>query len=268
MAQLRSHMIDGSKTTRLRVGIRWNPLERDDIGDAYGLESAVEARAELGAVRQHIKTTRLVGRFLRWTRVFGNRAAKIERSLDQSLGKEKAMEKYLSQEKLPSYDLDLCCFCYGRDGKLLKFVSPVSRETKDDLQKKPAFMHTGDATTGEVHAAVGGIFDEEILVDLTAIDSAIDTVFFVIVSVSHGFHQIKGGFWSIISTRDEDELLSTRMQTKEQHRIHVMAKLSRIQEMWSLEEISGYCPIDNNSKIALQHRIDQMITTHYPVTSA
>ncbi|MGB9153322.1 MAG: TerD family protein, partial [Alphaproteobacteria bacterium] len=263
MADLRSLTVSESKTTHLRVGIKWDPLERDDIADAYGIESPKEARAELLAIIQQINTARLIGKFLKLTVIFSNRGQKFDRTIDQKIAKKKALEKYLSQEKLASYDLDLCCFCYDLHGKLVKFVSPVSSEAKDDLQKKPAFMHTGDATEGTVHESTS-TFDEEILVDLTAIDPAIDTVFFVVVSVNHGFNHIKGGFWSIISTKDEEELLSAKMLAKDPHKVHVAAKLTRLGgSTWLLDEIVGFPPIDANGKISLQRRIDQAISTYY-----
>lgn len=258
METLRSFTIEASKTTHLRVGIKWDPLERDDIAEAYAIESLAEARAELAAITKHISSTLFMSKLLKSSVIFANAGIKMERTLDQSADKKKALEKYISQAKLPSYDLDLCCFCYGSNNNLVKYVTPNTLEKKEDLQKKQAFMHTGDATTG-----TSGVYDEEILVDLSAIDPAIDKIFFVITSVSHDFHLIKGGFWNIVSTRDEDELLPTKLVTKAEARAHVMAKLWRFGNAWNLDEIAQFCPVDKNEKISMERRVNQMLKTRF-----
>ena len=258
MASLRSFTIDASKTTHLRVGIKWDPLERDAIGDAYGIESLEDARGRLKAANQQLKSMALMSKLLRMTVVFAAAGLKVQKSHDQIVAKKKAMEKYLSQAKLPSYDLDLCCFCYEANGRMAKYVTPLSMEKGEELKKQPAFMHTGDATTG-----TSGVFDEEILVNLDAIDPTIDKVFFVITSVSHDFNLIKGGFWNIVSTKDEDELLPTKMLTEAQVRVHVMAKLTRFGMAWMLDEIAEFCPVDKNEKIAMERRVNTMLKERY-----
>jgi len=258
MEGLRSFTIEASKTTHLRVGIKWDPLERDDIADAYGIESLAEARADLVGVTKQIASTRFMSKLLRMSILFANAGIAMEKTLDQSLAKKKALEKYVSQGKLASYDLDLCCFCYDQNNRMVKYVTPVTLEKQDELQKEPAFMHTGDATTG-----TSGVFDEEILVNLSAIDPAIEKVFFVITSVNHDFRYIKGGFWNIVSTKDEDELLPTKIVTQAQVRVHVMARLSRFGNAWALDEIAEFCLVDKNEKISIDRRVNQMLKTRY-----
>jgi hypothetical protein len=141
---------------------------------------------------------------------------------------------------------------------MVKFISPVSAETKIDLQKKQAFMHTGDATTG-----TSGVFDEQLLVDLNVVDEAVDKIFFIAVSVSHGFNDIKGGYWAIVSTKTEKELLSSKMETDEPAKFYIMAQVTRDGGGWMLDEILGFCNVIDDKKISLQRRIDMAIAEKY-----
>jgi stress response protein SCP2 len=120
-------------------------------------------------------------------------------------------------------------------------------------------MHTGDDMTG-----TGDTFDEEILVNLRAIDATIHHVFFVVVSIHHGFDEIKGGFWSIISTKGEQKLFSTHLKGQSRDHLHVMARLSRGDGVnWSLENIAAYVPFDKDEKVPIQERIDRALSSLY-----
>jgi stress response protein SCP2 len=252
MTSPRSHTINAIKPTHLRVGIKWDPLERDKIKESHALGHANEVRKELAFTLRQIKTQQSIIKLLRLTFFFRTKDMKFERLRDQYLARKKALEKFLAQENVNSYDLDLCGFCYDRDGKLVKFVSPESTETRNTMQKQMAFMHSGDDNTG-----TGEIFDEELLINLYALDEAIHQVFFVVVSINHGFDQIKGGFWSIVHTAGEKELLSATLCTQLQHRVHVMAKLSRNGESWLLDQIADYCSLGKDENIPLHLKMDQ-----------
>ena len=257
MAPLRSLTINATPATHLRAGIKWDPLERDDIEEAYEIGSADNAREELKVLTKQIKTSERIIRFLRFLTLFYKAADRYERLRGQQLARKKLLEKYLAQAKMPSFDLDLCCFCYDRDNKLVEYVSPVLMETQDE-QSRMAFMHSGDDSTG-----TGDAFDEELLVKLAAIKEKIYQVFFVVISINHGFDQIKGGFCSIVNTSGEQELLATKLRTPLKHRVHVMAKLSRGTAGWVLDEISEYLPLMNHATIPLHIRLDELLTKQY-----
>ena len=262
MPSLRHHTINAKLAPHLRVGIKWDPLERDNIEETYAIGSAKNARAELKVLLKQIKNTELMAKILRATVFLHKQAARYDYLRDQQLMRKKKLEKYLAQDKLLSYDLDLCCFCYDQNGQFIEYISPVLMDTPQGRQSLLAFMHSGDDATG-----TGDAFDEEVLVKLSAINPAIHQVFFVIVSINHGFDQIKGGFWSIVSTTGEKELLSSTLRTPLQHKLHVMAKLSRGSEaednIWSLDELAEYQPLDKNEKTPLHIRIDQLLAARY-----
>ena len=260
MESPRRHTINAAQSPHLRVGIKWDQLERDNIEEAYGIGSAENARAELKALHQQIKNSEFMAKLFRAIFFLRTHAGKFDRLHDQQIARKKLLQKYVLQDTLPSFDLDLCCFCYDQDGKFLEFISPVLMDTPQARQSQLAFMHSGDDSTG-----TGEAFDEEILVKLSAINPAIHQVFFVIVSINHGFDQIKGGLWSIVNTSGEKELLSSTLRTELAHTVHVMAKLSRNAAfaVWDLNDISHYCPLDKNEKIPLHLRIDRLLTTRY-----
>jgi stress response protein SCP2 len=141
---------------------------------------------------------------------------------------------------------------------MVKHVSPLSTESRDILDKPLAFMHTGDDDTG-----TGDTFDEEILVNLPVVDNEITDIFFVILSVNHGFNEIKGGFWSIVRTVDETDLITARLQTTLQDRVHIMARLTRKDSCWELDELGAYGSLNNNEDDLLSERIDQLLTAQY-----
>ncbi len=259
MAALRSYTIPVTQPTYVRVGIKWDPLERDNIDEIYGLGSAENAQAQLDKSSRRIRTFKWVGEFFRIF-LLNKLADRIDGLREQELIVKKDMQTYLTQKKVRSYDLDLCCFCYDANGKLAGFISPVFMGEEYLPQGHRAFLHTGDDATG-----IGDAFDEELLVNLHAVDAGIHAVYFIAVSINHGFDQIKGGFWSIVRTKDETELLSLALQTKLRHRVHVMAKLSRGDGAWTLDEIAEYCPLDPDEKIDLHQRVDRLLVEHYMV---
>jgi stress response protein SCP2 len=91
----------------------------------------------------------------------------------------------------------------------------------------------------------------------------IHQIFIVVVSVNHGFDRIKGGFWSIVNTKNEEELMSVLMKTAQKHRLHIMASVSRDEASWRVKELSDYCPVENGEKTPLQNQIDKLIRDRY-----
>ena len=256
MTTLRSLSVNATPSTHLRAGIKWDPLERDNIEETYEFGSVKKAQAELNALTRQLKISEWVIKFIPPLSFFHDQASKHERLRDQRLSRKKVLEQYVAQGRLHSFDLDLCCFCYDREGKLVEYVSPASA---DELTSSAsAFTHSGDDDTG-----TGEAFDEELLVNLSAIREKIHQVFFVVVSINHGFDQIKSGFWSIVNTSGEVELLATTLHTPLKHKVHVMAKMSRRGEDWVLDELAEYLPLASSASVPLHVRLDQLITKQY-----
>jgi stress response protein SCP2 len=260
MADLRRLMINTTPLTHLRVGIKWDPLERDALGEDHAWKSAEEARGELGVVLQEIKSQRFMMKLLGLSFFFRSKIGTYARRCDQNLRKQKIIEKYLAQEDLLSHDLDLYCFCYDKDGKFVQFVSPHSTSTHEGDVVQTAFVHSGDDSSG-----TGDSFDEEMLVKLSAIDAAIDQVFFLIVAVNQGFDEIKGGFWSIVNTIGEVELLFSKIAGQTQDRVYVIAKLSRAESGWVLEELRDFCSPPEIEEMPTPIQVDQVIIDRYLV---
>lgn len=258
MTQLRINTIDTAPPTNLRVGLKWDPLARDNIAELHDVESAQEARKTLAAIPGKLWKLSLLAGILRATFMFRKVAAVVDGERQYKLIERKDLERYLTQAKLHSYDLDLCCFCYDKDGKLAGFVTPDVTEMHGTSRWDPAFLHAGNDTTG-----IGEAFDEELLIRLPLVDAAIHQIFIVIVSVNHGFDKIKGGFCSIVSTRHERELMSSVLQTPQQHRLYVMAKITRDEKFWVAREVAEYCSPEGRENALMPRRIDQLLAARY-----
>jgi len=254
----RNQLIETAKSPRLRVGIKWDPLDRDTIGEVIGHKSSKEVRQEIASLNKSAKNQIKYAKYLRMSYFFRNRAFEIERALEQTFEKKKTLEAYLSQEKLKSHDLDLCCFAYDKDGNLVKYVLPDSVETKESREKGLAFMHSGDDETG-----TGEAFDEEILVSLPHIDPAISYVFFVILSVNTGFDDVVNGYWSVVNTSGEKRLQSFTLETGKKDQIHVMTRLTRSDLGWELQKIAEFCTPEDASSVPAEKKVDAYIRDHY-----
>ncbi len=261
MTDLRSHIFPQAKQARFRVGIKWDPLERDDLAEAHALESPAAARVEYAKLARALKAkprpNGLVSLFS-FIPFIRDYQLQEERLRTEKEKRRKALAKYLAQEKMESFDLDLCAFCYDKNGKRHSFVSPVSVEEEEAIGKESAFIHSGDDMTG-----TGDLFDEDMQVNLSALDPAIESVFFVIVSNHHGFDEIKGGSWSFINTWGETEIFSATLKTQKKDRLHVIGRLMREEESWKLQEIADYCPLDDSEALSLDQRVDAVLSSRY-----
>lgn len=249
-----------TRPTYIRAGIKWNPLERDNIEELHNFGSPQNARRKLAAIPRQIKLLSSLAILMRVSLIGIKLAPRVDLLRKHKITEKQALQEYLKQAKLHSYDLDLCCFCYGVDGKMIGFAMPDFTEMFGVEKFHPAFVHSGDDVTG-----TGNAYDEELLINLHGVDRAISQIFVVVASVNHGFDQIRGGYWSIISTKDEDELMSEVMQTASKHRLHVMARLVRDGDgtTWAIKRMAEYLAMDGNVKIEPQYRIDQALTTRY-----
>ena len=256
----RVHTLAAGRFARLRVGLKWDPLERDDLDECYSIGSVEEARDQLAGLKRDLARTQVFDKILRRLPFLNRTSGTREQIREGKLELKKALETYIRQGKLPSYDLDLCCITYDAEGRMVEFIDPTEVETRDKQKTQAAFMHSGDHTTG-----TSTLFDEELLVNLSAIHPDVRHIFFVALSVNHSFDKIKGGFWAVINPVDEKQLLSCNLSnTTFRHRAHVMAKLSRQDDgNWTLEDCSEYCPLDADEKIPLHQRVERLVDLRY-----
>lgn len=257
---LQRHTLKTPTPTFVRAGIKWDPLHRDDLEELYNIYSEEEAKALLMRTEQQIKIFKVIAKFLRSTALIADMAGPFEDRIEPRLKIVKDLNEYIAQAQLPSYDLDLCCFCYGKDGRFIGSIAPGLNEIEQNLkQPELAFMHSGDDVTGTADA-----FDEELLINLLAIAPDIHHVFLVVTSVNHGFNEIKGGFWSLVRTKDEFQLMAQELTTNLPHKIHVMARLSRIQEReWEIVEIAEYQPLGNVDEELVVPTISKILPAAY-----
>lgn len=263
MAYYSSQRINSNVVPRLRVGIKWNPLERDDISELYGIDSAEDAFQAKRGASVEAKVLKAILGFFKLSHLMQNKFAKFDNARAYDLQKKEQMGNYLDQKNESSFDLDLCCLCYGRDARFMKMITGNTIESygasPDD---RMAIIHSGNDLTG-----TGNAFDEELQVDLSIMGKDVGQIFFVVHSANHGFNEINGGFWAISSTSDEKELLASPLLSNGNQRIHVMARLVRDGTVggWSLDRIAEFAYLEDygDEDMPTEERIDKLISDKF-----
>ena len=263
MAKPRGYKIDAAFAAYIRAGIKWDALPRDKAAEAYGIMSIKDAKKKSLRLPLKIVMMKIAGIMMRFTILLGGAANRLDRMCEFKKGEIAALKLYLSQEKMASFDLDLCTFCYDANGTLIGYTIADVTHMKGETKWDPAFIHSGDDMTG-----TGDAVDEELVINLHGIDPAAQHVFIFVVSNNHGFNRVKGGSWSVVSTMNEEELMAGVWETTEQHRAFVMGKMTRQDHFWLVKEVAEFCPLSVDRKIPMVQRIDQMLTAQYPLASA
>jgi stress response protein SCP2 len=186
----------------------------------------------------------------------------VANSFDASadtLDKVKKMGKQLREDfTAPSYNLDLLCFKYDKNKKLVGLISPYTLVPKNADKSQLAILHSGDDPDG-----VGVGFDEEILINVADVAPNVDCVFFVVSSEDYGFDKIKGGLCALIRTKDEKELLSNNLTEGGDHQTLIFASMRRTGSDWTLENISDFIEIDEDKTSPLDDTIDDILRNRY-----
>jgi hypothetical protein len=243
----------------LRVGVKWDPIARDELNTYYGFADEATARAAFASTQKIINVYTVIIKLLKATFILETFVPFFERFRGYKIAAQKDIKNFLSEGKLASFNLDLCCYCYDKYGDFVGFISPVMVDQQYILkQDQLAFMHTGDEQTGAAKE-----YDEEILVNIPAIDPRIEQIFFVIHSVNHSFKDIKGGLWAVISTQGEKVLMSLPLETASDCRLHVIAQLDRKGTSWSLTEIAQYHPLDKQKQIPTYKTINALLMKEF-----
>jgi len=240
MTEVQTFTLEASGSQSIRLGINWTPLLRDKLEGNRAYSPSKDNLKRVIRLRAGMATLWIFALLFRITLILWPLATKLD-AYRWKLGlRLKNLYTYLSQKDLPSYDLDLCCFCYA-GGKLVGSVLPSRTEMFGKVGWLEFFNHSGDDVTG-----IGDIFDEELIVKLKAIDERIDRLFFVILSKNHGFNRIKDGTWALFDTTHETQLTSRSLKTQSANRGYVMAEASRKNGNWVIIEILEFFPVADN----------------------
>ncbi|MBC7631657.1 TerD family protein [Aeromicrobium sp.] len=146
------------------------------------------------------------------------------------LGWDAVPKKGLFGSKAQSIDLDASCMVFDASRSLIDQVWFQQLKSNDG-----AVVHTGDNRTG-----AGDGDDESIVVDLTALAPAAQTLVFVVNSFTgQTFSQIENAFCRLIDMSDESELARYELTGSGTHNAQVMAKVVRDGQGWSMTAIGS-----------------------------
>lgn len=254
---LQTMTVTAEEMPRLRVGLKWDPMERDVIAVVHKLHSPFKTQMQI--LWSYIPSFiyGLLGFFLGTLYFFPYIAGKFRKKRRDIAARRAAKKKFMRQRKLPSYDLDLLCFCYDGDGKLTQLVAPIA-VMGDRAPPGAAIMHSGEASTG-----MGEGFDEEILINLKDVAAGIQQMIFVVASEHHAIRQVKAAACAIINTKNEQPLLSRDLRHRSDHKNFIFARLRRADGGWSLQEIGDYFHIDADPDCPLDDTIDDILRNRY-----
>ena len=253
----RHHIIQPEKPSSLRAGIKWDPLEKDHKDEFHGAESKKKTWTKLVVISLNIAWLWTVATLCKLTFILRGLGKQIDKKRAVKQNKRYELTLYLDQKESDSYDLDLCCFCYDKNGKLAGYVTPTVTEMHGKAAWHPAFIHSGDDDTG-----TGNGFDEDLVIKLPEVDESIHQIYVLMVSINHGFDEIKGGFWSIVSTRDEEEIMAVQLKTKDRHTLHIMARAIRQGNAWLVEELAEFDTLPDDD-MPMQEQISRLIISNY-----
>lgn len=129
------------------------------------------------------------------------------------------------REKQQAIDLDASCLMFDAQRALVDQVWFSQLRSKDG-----ALVHLGDNRTG-----AGDGDDESIVVDLTAVHPAVQTLVFVVNSYSgETFSQIENAFCRLIDSSNEAEVARYDLSGSGPHTAQIMAKLTRDGSGWTM----------------------------------
>lgn len=254
-------VIDPKATPRLRVGLKWDALEKDIMRatDGFGSNHMVLVNLVITSVYStmhwlFVTILALSGKFPPWVADLRRKQKAIDRSLT-------AMRAYLGHGEQELCDLDLVGFCYGKEGQLIAVVAPYPVKIDASIDVSAALHHSGDERTG-----ISSGFDEELIVDLALLDERVQHIFLVVASVHHGFDQIKAGQCAVIERKQEQTLL-THDLVPSGERTYIFAALQRAADGWTLRNISRYCTPDADADWSSGATIDDILRKDYVTAS-
>ncbi len=131
-------------------------------------------------------------------------------------------------KKQQSIDLDASCLLLDAAGKVLDQVWFQQLRSRDG-----SVTHTGDNRTG-----AGDGDDESIIVDLSAVASSVQTLFFVVNSFTgQNFSQIENAFCRLVDESSGRELARYDLSGSGTHTAQLMCKLTRGSDGWVMTAV-------------------------------
>lgn len=251
-------VISARDTPHIRIGLKWEPSEIDHIKFITASNNAASAYFKIGMEGGFSALRGAAGTFGRNLSASPKIVNSFDASADARTKIQSLGDQFREDFTAPSYNLDLLCFKYDKDKKLVGLISPYTMVPKGANKAQLAILHSGDDPDG-----VGIGFDEEILVSLADIGENVNTVFFVVASEDYGFDKIKGGKCALIRTRDEKELLTNSFDHAGNQQTFIFACMRRSGDGWTLDNISDFIDIDADKESPLDDTIDDILRNQY-----
>jgi len=129
-------------------------------------------------------------------------------------------------------DLDASAILFGSNRAVL---DTVYYGTPGLASKDGSIRHSGDNLTGD-----GEGDDEQIVIDLTRVDSRVESIVLVVTSYSgQKFSQIENAFCRVVDTSNgaENEVVKYVLKESPNNTAMVMAKVSRVGSGWEFKAI-------------------------------
>ncbi len=250
--------ITSTDTPHIRVGLKWEPREIDHIKFITASSSDATAYLKFGTETGFSALYSMFGTLARNLSKSPDAAKNFDASADV-MKHVNEMKKAMREEmKGPAYNLDLLCFKYDSNKKLVGMISPYSIVPRNADKAQLAILHSGDDPDG-----VGVGFDEEIMINLGDVEKNVSTVFFVVSSENYGFSKIKGGLCSLIRTQDEQELIGSDFTAGGDQQTFVFAGMRRTGDGWTLEKIADFITVDADKQSPLDDTIDDILRNKY-----
>jgi tellurium resistance protein TerZ len=146
------------------------------------------------------------------------------------LGWDAVKKRGLFGSRSQSIDLDASCLLFDGTGRLVDQVWFQQLRTADG-----AVQHTGDNLTGD-----GEGDDESIIVELTQLPAAVQTLVFVVNSFTgQNFSQIENAFCRLVDETTGGEVARYELTGSGSHNAQIMSKVSRDGAGWSMTAIGA-----------------------------
>ena len=264
-------ILSAASSHTLVATLKWPPSKADVVKNDQHVRSPEHAESELGKVERQILFLTIQSKLLRLVPGFNEKLKDAPDHLAALRKRQSALTFYLSQSKMPSYDLDLCCACYDAAGTCLAYVYPAIAAHHKKIEQayadpqKHAIKHSGDDRTGMRRQD----YNEALTIDLALLSPAVSDIIFVAHSANHSFDTIEGqSSWSLTDATDKTALLSATLRKDKPYRLYAMAKVTRDAESWRIEQLDSYIPLSAQYKDVDKAIFSQIIMQHCIVEHA
>jgi len=166
------------------------------------------------------------GQKLSLTKEGGGALSKVVMGLGWDPVKKKGFLGFGGGQK--SIDLDASCVLFDGSGQKVDQVWFRQLRSKDG-----SIEHTGDNLTG-----AGEGDDEQIIVDLSAVPAAVQSLVFVVNSFTgQNFSQVENAFCRIVDQSTNQELARYDLSCQGNHTAQIMVKIYRQDNEWKVHAI-------------------------------